>query len=107
MGANSLVVNQVARTPWAQELLLIGTLAVKPAPQFANDQSLMARCRLELGPVRYAYTEVPTASVGMYLQPGDLLELSHPEMLALMRTGGFIRDVSAGADAKLWIHYYR
>jgi hypothetical protein len=106
--ASYIVLNQVARTPYGEELITIPVTVVKPQAIFATkNYSMMARCRLELGPVRYGYTTLPTATTGMYLQPGDILELSHTELQALFDTGGFIRDSSAGADAKLWCHYYR
>lgn len=106
--ASYICITGVARNPYAEEALVISTLVVTPTATYADkNASMMARCRLEGGPVRFRFVLPPTSTTGTYLQPGDILELSSPELQQLLDHGGFILDTTAVADATLWIVYYR
>lgn len=98
--------NAVPRTPFADELLVISTIVAHPSQPNVSG-CLMARARLEGGPIRFQMASAPTATVGSYLQNGDIWELSRPELDALITPGGMILDLGASADAKLWFQFYR
>ena len=93
------------RTPWAEEALTVdGTLRHPDATKTAG--SLMARARLQGGPIRIQMLTAPTSTVGTPLYDADVVEWAFPELAALVATGGLILD-SAGATATLWIVFYR
>jgi hypothetical protein len=98
----------VPRSVFAEERLVVpftGGVVQMTAANVAG--CLMARARLEGGPVRFKYLTHPSSTLGTPIYDSDVVEWCFPELSALLVTGGFVLAASGSADASLWVSYYR
>jgi len=101
-------ISAVPRTPWAEEKLVVPVAGTVVHPTLLSVQgSLMARARLEGGPVRINFLAAPTNVLGLPLYDADIVEWSRPELDGLVTPGGLVLHSLGTADASVWLVYYR